>query len=93
MSLVHIGWLSGERCGGKGVRGGSVSMISGIGGGWFVIRSMDTNIGRGDVLVVLGGCAGAGSGIVSGGGMVFKVVSSLDGEMLGGAKGVVGGDS
>ncbi|GJY03222.1 hypothetical protein Tco_0361374 [Tanacetum coccineum] len=93
MSLVHIGWLSGGRYGGKGGRGGSMSMISGIGGGWFAIRSMDTNISRGDVLVVLGGCAGAGSGIVSGGGVVFRVVSSSDGEMLGGAKGVIGGDS
>ncbi|GKB78141.1 hypothetical protein Tco_0945036, partial [Tanacetum coccineum] len=39
------------------------------------------------------GCMGAEGGVVSGGGVVFRVVSNSVGEKPGGAKGVVGGKS
>ncbi|GJS30814.1 ribonuclease H-like domain-containing protein [Tanacetum coccineum] len=80
-------------------RGGSISMISGRGGGWFAIHLMDSNDGSSGGLVVLDGkCSkesikvGGDGGVVSSG-VVLGVVSSSVREMLFGAKGVVGGDS
>ncbi|GJY36532.1 hypothetical protein Tco_0421910 [Tanacetum coccineum] len=90
MSLVYIGWLSVRRCGGKGGRGGFMSLISVIGSGWFPMRLIESNVGRGDGLVVLGGSRG---GVVSCGGVVLRVVSNSVREKLCGTKGVVGGYS
>ncbi|GKA20821.1 ribonuclease H-like domain-containing protein [Tanacetum coccineum] len=80
-------------------RGGSISIISGRGGGWFAIHSMDSNNGSSGGLVVLDGkCSkesikvGGDGGVVSSG-VVLGVVSSSVGEKLFGAKGGVGGDS
>ncbi|GKC94040.1 hypothetical protein Tco_1159482, partial [Tanacetum coccineum] len=71
MSLIHIGWLSGERCGRKGGRGSSMSMILGIGGGWFAICLMDgveKMSPRGSNLMAnkvdcFKGCVGAGGSV------------------------------
>nr|GEZ04128.1 hypothetical protein [Tanacetum cinerariifolium] len=65
-------------------RGGFISMISGRGGCWSTIRSMDSNDGSKGGLVVLD---------VSGSGVVFRVVSSSVREAVCGAKGVFGGNS
>ncbi|GJS36120.1 hypothetical protein Tco_0534502 [Tanacetum coccineum] len=60
---------------------------------------MDSNVGYGGGrLAVLGGRSSrelkrAEGGVVSGGGVVFGVLSSSVGEKLGGARGVVGGES
>ncbi|GJY83767.1 hypothetical protein Tco_0497143 [Tanacetum coccineum] len=67
-----------QKCGGKGGRGGSMSMISGISGGWFARRLMDSNV------------VGVGGGVVSGGVVSGGVVSNLVREKIGGTKGVVG---
>ncbi|GKC35517.1 hypothetical protein Tco_1047901 [Tanacetum coccineum] len=66
-------------------------MMLGRGGGWFAIRSMHSNDGSGGGLVVLG--VRADGGVVSGVGVVLRVVSSSVREVLCGAKCVVGGDS
>ncbi|GJV12898.1 hypothetical protein Tco_1354439 [Tanacetum coccineum] len=88
MTLSYFVSTHFRRCGEKDGRGGSMSMISGVGGGWFAIHSI---VGKGDGLVVLG--VGAGGSEVSGGGVVFRVVSSSDREKVCGGKGFVDGDS
>nr|GEY87573.1 hypothetical protein [Tanacetum cinerariifolium] len=66
-----------------------MSMRSSNGGGWLTIRSMDSNIGDD----CLDGLVGAKGGVVSGGGVIFEVMSSSIIEKPGGAKGVVGRES
>nr|GEX23899.1 hypothetical protein [Tanacetum cinerariifolium] len=42
-------------CGGNDSRGGSISVMLGIGGGWLAIRLMDSNDGSGGRLVLRDG--------------------------------------
>nr|GEZ52305.1 hypothetical protein [Tanacetum cinerariifolium] len=66
----------------NGGRGGSISMMSGRGGRWFVIHLIDSNVG-----------SGVGGGVVCGGGVILGVMSSSVGNLVCGANGVFGGDS
>ncbi|GKE20673.1 hypothetical protein Tco_1432185 [Tanacetum coccineum] len=49
--------------------------------------------GRGGSMSMMSSIRGAEGGVVSGGGVAFGVLSSSVGEKLGGARGVVGGES
>ncbi|GJX43537.1 hypothetical protein Tco_0260213 [Tanacetum coccineum] len=92
----------GERCGGNGRRGGSISRvgegkvdsIGGMGGGLLAIRSMVSNDGRGGGGLVVEGGIGAGGGEVNGGGVDLGVSKRLEvaGEMIGESGGIEVGE-
>ncbi|GKD61102.1 hypothetical protein Tco_1298611, partial [Tanacetum coccineum] len=84
----------GERCGGNGGRGGSMSKVGegkvdsmgGMGGGSLAIRSMVSNDGRGGGGLVVEGGIGVGGGEVNGGGVDLGVskrfLLEVAGEMI-----------
>ncbi|GKC83989.1 hypothetical protein Tco_1139706, partial [Tanacetum coccineum] len=87
--------LFGERCGGNGGRGGSMSGVGEgkvdsmgrMGGSSLAICSMVSNDGRGGGGLVIEGGIGAGGGEVNSGGVDLGVSKRLEvGEVGGGAE-------
>ncbi|GJW50016.1 hypothetical protein Tco_0091367 [Tanacetum coccineum] len=92
----------GERCGGNGGRGGSMSgvgegkvdSIGGMRGGLLAICSMVSNDSRGGRGLVIEGGIGVGGGEVNGGGVDLGVSKILEvvGEMIGESGGIEVGE-